>query len=198
MEIVRKIKDLWLLPKKAKALKDAEDMWYWIATRTYNRNKVITKKMYFEENGIKEVPEQECYLCEYVKQCFGTVYLRLCDCEKICPVENWVSEETIEDLIKKGKYEGEKCSDEGSAFGNWEGLMLGMSLLERIGEGERRDYVELASAALDVCSLIHKEYEKVCKKAFAVEVAKLAIMFVALWAASFAAGYFLIPFVLGW
>lgn len=198
MEIVRKIKELWLLPKKAKALKSAEDMWYWIATRTYSRNKVITKKMYFEENGIKDIPELGCYLCEYVKECFGSENFWLHDCERVCPVKEWVPKETKESLIKQGKCEGEKCNDAGSVFENWEGLMLDMSLKKKTGEGERRDYVELASAALEVCILIHEEHEKVWKNAFAVEVAKLAIMLVALWAVSFLTGYFLIPFVLGW
>ena len=198
MEIVRKIKELWLLPKKAKALKSAEDMWYWIATRTYSRNKVITKKMYFEENGIKEVPKCECYLCEYVEECFGSENFVLHGCERVCPVKEWVPKETKESLIKQGKYGGERCSDAGSVFENWESLRYSVRLLERIGEGERRDYVELASAALEVCILIHKEHEKVWKNAFAVEVAKLAIMLVALWAVSFSTGYFLIPFVLGW
>lgn len=196
-DIADKIKEIWLLPKKAKALKDAVDMWQWIALKTYTRNKIVTKKMYFEENGIKEIPKQECYLCEYVKRYNSLIFSYTGICASACPVRDW-REST------KGRKENNSCNgqvacyESGSVFCNWESRIFGLELLENLGEGERRDYIELANSAADIHDVIHEEYKKVYKKSVIVEIIKYLSILVLFGCVGYLAGYFLIPFIMGW
>ena len=57
-------------------------MWKWIAEETKKRKEKVLKSEYFEYKRISEVniPADECYLCEYVKQIKGR-------CLTDCPID---------------------------------------------------------------------------------------------------------------
>lgn len=52
---------------KQEAIKEFKKQYNWMADETEKRERIVEKKEYFKENGLKEVCNH-CYCCEYVDQ----------------------------------------------------------------------------------------------------------------------------------
>ena len=70
---------------KEEAIANHRKMWNWIADECLKRGMKVTKKDYFSEMGIKEMPLNLCYCCEYAKSITEIAIETGFDCSK-CPL----------------------------------------------------------------------------------------------------------------
>lgn len=67
------------------AIANHRKMWNWIADKSEERKRVISKADYFAENKIKDYAFENCYACEYGIQQIG-YYQGSAKCDK-CPID---------------------------------------------------------------------------------------------------------------
>ena len=94
---------------KQEAIANHRKMWWWIAEETEKRQGKVEKSEYFRHIGIDpwdaDVPNSQCYCCEYCKQYHTT-------CE-FCPID-WDSETESFMCLDK-----EYCYDRQGLFAKW-------------------------------------------------------------------------------
>lgn len=86
---------------RREAIERTRDMWNWIANKTLECEIIVGKLDYFKENGIKDIPNCACYLCEY-----GGESENKC---KRCPLE----------FLKNNNDEIIPCCDDDSPYRKW-------------------------------------------------------------------------------